>query len=120
MVTGAIINEAMKAAKWLKEDGIDVQVVSIHTLKPIDTEAVAKLLEKTEKLVTIEEHNIIGGLYSTIAEVMVDKKIVIPLLKIGLNDTFAEGYGKIENVRSMNGVGIQEIYSRIKGFWKNV
>ena len=90
MVTGTIINEVMKAVKWLEDDGIDVQVVSIHTLKPIDTQAAVKVLKNIKKLVIVEEHNTIGGLYSAIAEVMIDENIMIPSLKIGLNDIFAE------------------------------
>ena len=120
MVTGTIINEVMKAVKRLEDDGIDVQVVSIHTLKPIDTQAAVKVLKNIKKLVIVEEHNTIGGLYGAIAEVMIDENIMIPSLKIGLNDIFAEEYGKIENVRSVNGLGAGEIYTKIKMFIQKI
>lgn len=116
MVTGTIINEVMKAAELLKNDGIDVRVVSVHTLKPIDAQTVRELLEKTERLITVEEHNTIGGLYSGIAEIMADQNMRVPSLKIGLNDVFAEGYGAIEYVRSANGIGAREIYNKIEVF----
>ncbi len=116
MVTGAIINEVMKVVEWLEHDGIDVGVVSVHTLKPIDTQAIRELLEKTERLITVEEHNTIGGLYSGMAEAMADLNMRVPSLKIGLNDVFAEEYGTIECVRSANGIGAREIYNKIKIF----
>lgn len=116
MVTGSIINEVMNVAKRLEKDGINMSVVSVHTLKPINIQAVGELLEKTKRLITVEEHNTIGGLYSAVAEVMSEQNRMIPFLNIGLSDVFAEGYGKIEDVRAANGIGSNEIYNKIKVF----
>ncbi len=118
MTTGSIINEVMEAANYLKIDGINAEVVSIHTLKPMNTEAVAKLLLKTNKLVVVEEHNIIGGLYSAIAEAMALENIMVPNLAIGLQDVFAIGYGQLHDVRHTNGLDSKTIYEKIKVFAK--
>lgn len=116
MVTGSIINDVMEAAKKLETDGISAEVASIHTLKPMNTHAIAKLLTKTPKVVTVEEHNIIGGLYSAIAEIMVSENLLLPTLAIGLQDTFAHGYGQLSEVRQANGLDSETIYQKIKAF----
>lgn len=116
MTTGPILNEAMEAAGKLKEDGISVQVVSVHTLKPLDTASVAELILKTGRLVTVEEHNVIGGLYSAIAEAMAKENIMVPNLVIGLQDVFAAGYGTLHDVRCANGLDSSSLYCKIKEF----
>lgn len=116
MTTGSIINEVMEAVKRLEADGISVEVVSVHTLKPINNQAVVKLLKKTGKLVVVEEHNIIGGLYSAIAETMMQENILFPNLAIGLQDVFAVGYGDLKDVRYANGLDSKSIYEKISAF----
>ncbi len=117
MTTGSIINEAMQAAKMLENDGISMEVVSVHTLKPFDSASIAQLVSKTGKVAVLEEHNIIGGLYSAVAEAMVEQQICVPCLKIGLQDVFAEGYGGIEDVRKANNLDCRSIYNKIKQFY---
>lgn len=116
MTTGSIINEVMKTAGYLEIEGIDAEVVSVHTLKPMNTKSIAQLLSKTQKLVVVEEHNTIGGLYSAVAEAMALENIMVPNLAIGLQDTFATGYGQLSDVRRVNGLDSKSIYEKIKVF----
>lgn len=119
MVTGTIVNEVMQAAKALEEDGINAEVVSVHTLKPLDTEKIAELAQRTGRLITVEEHNVIGGLYSAIAESMAKENVMVPNLPIGLYDTFAVDYGQLSAVRKANGLDAISIYNKIKNFVMN-
>jgi len=119
MTTGSIINEAMKVSKMLETDKISTEVVSVHTLKPLYSNAIARLVSRTEGIVVLEEHNVIGGLYSAISEALIEEQVSMPCLKIGLYDNFAEGYGKIEDVRAENGLDSTSIYDRIKNFVSN-
>lgn len=87
--TGVTVSEALKAQEKLKEKGIDVRVVDIHTIKPIDRDMIIKCAKETKKLISIEDHNVIGGLGSAISEVLTD---VCPtkLIRLGINDTFGK------------------------------
>lgn len=116
LFTGTIINEVMKAVNMLTSDGIEAQVVSVHTLKPINSKSVIDILSSTGKLVIVEEHNSNTGLFSAIAEIMIDENYIIPCLKIGLEDNFAIGYGNIESIRKVNGLDSGHIYKKIKNF----
>ncbi len=87
--TGIMVNEAMKAADILKNEGIDAEVINIHTIKPIDVEAVISSAKKTRAVVTCEEHNVIGGLGSAVCEVLSENCPVI-VKRVGVMDTFGE------------------------------
>lgn len=87
--TGIMVNEAMKAADILKNEGIDAEVINIHTIKPIDVEAVISSAKKTGAVVTCEEHNVIGGLGSAVCEVLSENCPVI-VKRVGVMDTFGE------------------------------
>ena len=82
----------------------------------MDTQSIAKLLAKTPKVVTVEEHNVIGGLYSAIAEAMALENMPLPNLAIGLQDTFAHGYGQLSDVRRANGLDSETIYQKVRAF----
>ncbi len=116
MTTGPILNEVMKAATLLMQKGINAEVISVHTLKPLKSEVVVDMATVSGKLVIVEEHNIIGGLYSAIAESMAECNQRVPILKIGLKDQFAVGYGTLEEVRVANGVDYNSIYQKITRF----
>lgn len=118
LTTGTILNEVMDAVKCLEKSGISVQVVSVHTLKPLNSKAIASIVAKTKCFVTVEEHNIINGLYSIIAEALLDENISVPSLKIGLEDCFAKDYGTLDNVRIANGLDSNTIYKKILIFMK--
>lgn len=87
--TGIMVNEAMKAADILKNEGIDAEVINIHTIKPIDVEVVISSAKKTGAVVTCEEHNVIGGLGSAVCEVLSENCPVI-VKRVGVMDTFGE------------------------------
>jgi transketolase len=86
---GHMVWQAIQAGVELEAKGISVEVVNIHTIKPLDTEAILKSLRKTKCAVTVEEHNIIGGLGDAIAQTAA-KSFPVPIEYIGTNDTFGE------------------------------
>lgn len=88
--TGGEVHPALVAAEALQKDGLDVGVVNIHTLKPLDAAAVLEAAGRTRLLVTAEDHQIIGGLGSAVAEVLADNGVGRKLLRIGVQDTFGE------------------------------
>ena len=87
VATGLMVNEAMQAAEALAADGISARVVNIHTIKPLDRELICKCARETGVIVTAEEHSIIGGLGSAVAEA-VTECCPVPVVKIGVNDEF--------------------------------
>ena len=89
IATGLEVNESLEAAKMLEADGISVEVINMHTIKPLDEELVVQTAAKTGKVVTVEEHSIIGGLGSAVAEVLAEKQPA-KLLRIGVEDRFGE------------------------------
>ncbi len=117
--TGTIINEVMKVYEELKKEGVDAEIVSMFTLKPVNTEAIARLAMKTKRIVVIEEHNVINGLYSILAEALVEQQVSLPVLKIGLEDVFAKGYGKSEDVRKANLLDYSSIVQKIKSWGRD-
>lgn len=82
-----MVAEAIEAGKALAEQGIDARIINIHTIKPIDREIIAKAARETGKIVTVEEHSVIGGLGSAVANV-VTEECPVPVIKIGVKDCF--------------------------------
>ena len=95
IATGVTVNEAIKAQGILKERNINIRVVDVHTIKPIDKEMIVKCAKETKKLISIEDHNIIGGLGSAISEVLTDE-CPTKLIRIGIKDTFGKSGKAIE------------------------
>lgn len=89
IATGLMVQEALKAAKKLSEEGVDARVVNIHTIKPIDAEIIVKAATETKKIVTAEEHSIIGGLGSAVLEVLAET-YPVKVKRVGVTDTFGE------------------------------
>ncbi|MCQ2512893.1 MAG: transketolase family protein [Lachnospiraceae bacterium] len=114
--TGLEVYESLVAAEKLAEDGIDAEVINIHTLKPIDEELVAASLAKTGCAVTVEEHSIIGGLYSAVCEVAA-KKQPTKILAIGVEDVFGHS-GPAKDLLKEFGLDSEGIYNKIKEFLK--
>ena len=112
--TGDITYHVMTAAKRLEEEGIHATVISMHTIKPFDSQLVVDMAQRSTKLFTVEEHSIIGGLGSAVAEVLTDNGCSSGIKRIGLNDVFAHGYGNQEQVRKANGLDADGIYNSIK------
>ena len=95
IATGLEVSESMKAAVMLAEQGIDAQVINIHTIKPIDEEIILKAAAKTGRIFTVEEHSVIGGLGDAVAGVL-SEKCPTKLTKIGINDVFGESGPAVE------------------------
>ncbi len=89
VATGLMVPEALAARELLKAEGIDARVINIHTIKPIDRDMIAKAAAETGALVTAEEHNVIGGLGSAVAEVLCETHPA-PLLRVGIQDKFGK------------------------------
>ena len=89
IATGICVGEALKAADILQQKGISARVLNMFTIKPIDTEAIIAASEETGAIVTAENHNIINGLGSAVAEVVV-RNYPVPMENVGVQDTFGE------------------------------
>lgn len=87
IATGLPVNEARKAAENLAEEGINVRLINIHTIKPIDRDIIIKAAKETGRIITIEEHNVIGGLADAVCEVT-SAECPVPVRRIGVNDEF--------------------------------
>ena len=114
--TGLEVSETLAAEKMLAADGIDAEIINIHTIKPIDAELVAASAAKTGKVVTVEEHSIIGGLGSAVCEVLCEKAPA-KVLRIGVNDTFGES-GPAPELIAKYGLDAESIYKKVKAFVK--
>ena len=112
LATGLEVGESLKAAESLEADGISVRVINIHTIKPIDKDIVVKAAKETKKLFTVEEHSIIGGLGSAVAEVLVEENPA-PLYRIGVRDTFGESGPAVELLHKYK-LDAEGIYEQIK------
>ena len=89
IATGLCVSESLRAAELLAEKGIDAQVINIHTIKPLDAELVLSAAKKTGRIFTVEEHSVIGGLGSAVAELL-GEKYPVKITRIGINDVFGE------------------------------
>ncbi len=113
-VTGSILEEATEAAERLSEEGIELEVVNVGTIKPFETDSVIQNAGRFKNFFTLEEHNITGGLASMIAEIIARNGLSVRLCPIGLEDTFAKGYGTQKSVRKENALDAESVYKRIK------
>ncbi len=114
IATGLCVCEALEAAKLLAADGVDAEVINIHTIKPLDEELVAASAVKTGKVVTVEEHSVIGGLGSAVCDALCEKAPV-RVMKIGINDRFGESGPGAELVKRY-GLDAGSIYKKVKAF----
>ncbi len=114
--TGLEVNEALEAGKMLAADGINAEIINIHTIKPLDEELVIASATKTGKVVTVEEHSIIGGLGSAVCEVL-SEKAPTKVLRIGVNDTFGESGPALELIRKYE-LDAENIYKKVQTFLK--
>lgn len=112
IATGIMVNEASIAAEQLATEGIDVRVLDIHTIKPIDSEAIIKAAEETKAIVTAEEHSVIGGLGSAVAEVVV-KNAPVKMAMVGQQDTYGES-GKPDQLKEKYGMTAADIIAAVK------
>jgi transketolase len=109
---GLMVSRCLEAADLLQEEGIGARVLEMHTLKPLDTQAILQAARETGALVTAEEHSIIGGLGGAVAETVVEDHPV-PVIRVGLRDTFAET-GPYADLLNRYGMSIQHIVEAAK------
>lgn len=109
---GLMVNEALEAAKLLAAEGVEISVINVHTIKPIDAACVTEYAEKCGNVVTVEEHSVIGGLGDAVADVLMGK-VNCKFRKIGINDQFGQS-GKAANVLREYGLTADQIAERIK------
>jgi transketolase len=112
VATGLCVCEALEAAKMLEDDGISAQVINIHTIKPLDEDLIVEAAKKTGKIVTVEEHSVIGGLGSAVAECLAEK-YPTKVHKIGVNDVFGHSGPAVALIKEF-GLDAEGIYNNIK------
>ena len=116
IATGLEVYQSLQAAEMLAADGIDAMVVNIHTIKPIDRELVVAAAKKTGKVVTVEEHSVIGGLGSAVCEVLAEE-YPVKVKRIGVQDVFGESGPAVELLKKYRLDG-QGIYEQVKEYVK--
>ena len=114
IATGLPVSNCLEVAEKLAADGIDAKVINIHTIKPLDEDLVVAAAKETGKVVTVEEHSVIGGLGSAVCDVL-SEKAPTKVMKIGINDTFGESGPALELLKKY-GLDTDSIYEKIKEF----
>lgn len=112
IATGLMVSMAMEAVELLKEDGINARVINIHTIKPIDADIIVKAARETGAIVTAEEHSVIGGLGSAVAEVLCEK-CPVPMLRVGVEDKFGKS-GQVPELLKEYGLTAENIAKKAK------
>ena len=107
-----MVDVAIEAVEALAKEGINARLINIHTIKPIDSELILKAAKETGAIVTLEEHNIIGGLGSAVAEV-VGGEYPVPVVRVGVKDTFGES-GKPDQLLKAYGLTSEEAVKAAK------
>ena len=110
-VSGMLTADVVEAAKLLSEEGVDAEVINVHTIKPIDRETVIASARKTGAVLTVENHNVIGGLQSAVLEALAAEKI--PVCAVGVEDRFGE-VGKLPYLREVMGLTVENIVAGAK------
>ena len=116
VASGLPVANCLEAAEKLAADGIDAKVINIHTIKPLDEDLIIASAKETGRIVTVEEHSVIGGLGSAVCDVLAEKAPA-PVCKIGVNDVFAESGPAVELVKKY-GLDADSIYTKVKEFCK--
>ena len=114
VATGLEVAASLEAAKLLEADGISARVINIHTIKPIDEELLVKAAKETGRVVTVEEHSIIGGLGGAVCEVLAEQAPV-PVKRLGIRDEFGES-GVAEELLKKHGLDGEGIYQTVKSW----
>lgn len=114
IATGLPVANCLEAAEKLAADGIEAKVINIHTIKPLDEELIVAAAKETGKVVTVEEHSVIGGLGSAVCDVL-SEKAPTKVMKIGINDTYGESGPALELIVKY-GLDAESIYEKVKAF----
>ena len=114
--TGLCVNSSLEAAEMLAKEGISAKVINIHTIKPLDEDLVVRAAKETGKVVTVEEHSVIGGLGSAVCDTL-SQKAPTKVLKIGIDDVFGESGPAVELLHKY-GLDAEGVYNKVKAFAK--
>lgn len=112
LASGIMVKEALKAREILEKEGINIEVINVHTIKPLDEETILKSLRKTKACIVCENHNLVGGLYSAVSELLVEK-LPMKVTKIGIPDRFGE-VGKMPYLKEVMGMTTEDIVNACK------
>ena len=112
VANGYMVHLAVEAAEMLAAEGIDAEVINIHTIKPIDSDLIIASAKKTGAVVTAEEHSVIGGLGSAVCDVL-SENCPVPVIKVGVNDEFGRS-GKVPELLEIYGLTAKNIYEKAK------
>ena len=116
VATGLCVSSALEAAEKLAADGIDAKIINIHTIKPLDEELIVAAAKETGKVVTVEEHSVIGGLGSAVCDALAEK-CPVPVKKIGVQDVFGES-GPAAALLAKYKLDSEGVYEQVKEFCK--
>lgn len=111
--TGSILKDVIDISDEMRSEGIGIRVLNIHTIKPFDNKIIEKAIDETHRIITVEDHNIIGGIGSATAEVIAEYGKSTWFKRIGLTD-YSNGYGLYGEVKNNNGIGLYSIKQAIK------
>jgi transketolase len=111
--TGMTVGDTLRAGKMLADKGISARVFSMHTIKPVDKDAILQSAKETKLIITIEEHTVIGGLGGAVAEVLADAGAGTPLRRLGLQDVFACMVGSHYDVKNRFGITSEAIVETV-------
>ncbi len=112
IATGVVVSEAIKAMEILKQEGINIRVIDMHTIKPIDKELIIKCAKETKKIITIEDHSVIGGLGTAVCEVLAEE-YPSKVTRMGVKDTFGKS-GKAEELLKYFKLTAEDIVEEIR------
>lgn len=112
IATGVTVSEALKAKEKLEKEGINVRVIDMHTIKPIDKELLIRCAKETKKIITVEDHSIYGGLGSTVCEVL-SENYPVKVIRMGIKDTFGES-GRAEELMKYFKIDCDSIIEIVK------
>lgn len=114
---GSILTDVLQVADELKKEGIRARVINIHTIKPLDERIIQKAIDETGKIITVEDHNIIGGIGTAVSEVIAEYGKAVKFKRIGLHN-FSAGYGTYAEVKTANGIGLDVLRDAVKEMLK--
>ena len=111
-VTGLLTSDALRAADMLREEGVSAEVINIHTLKPVDRQAVLKSVKKTGRALTVENHSVFGGLHSAVCEILCEE-FPVRCAAVAVNDRFGE-VGRLNELKRFYGLTDRDIADKAK------
>lgn len=114
IVTGSMIADVVKSAELLAEDNINVQIINMTTLKPIDKSAIIQAAQSTGRILVVEEHNYFGGLRSLVADVVAENGLSVVFQSIGFQDEYCFEYGWRQEIRKKYGISVEAIVNKVR------